>query len=299
MKIFSGTSNKPLAEKIARSLEIQLSPLEVHIFPDGERRVRVEADVVDQDVVIVQSTSTPVDQNYMELFFLIDAAKRNGASFVTVVVPYIGYQRQDHIFRSGEAVSMEVIARILDSLGVGKIIALDLHTIKIPEFFSIPFEEVSALPIFAEFIRGLGVENSVLVSPDMGGQRRINILSELLEGMPYIATVKDRDLQSGTIQMSGIEGILPKDTKKAFIVDDMISSGNTIVQSANLLKSLGIEQIYVFATHVIFSDHAPTHLQESLVQRVYVTDSVFIPKEKKFEKLEVFSVAALIAQHLK
>src|SRR5579859_2348599 len=127
MKIFSGSSNKPLAEKVAHSLGLHLSPLEVHIFPDGERRVRVETDVLDEDIVVVQSTSTPVDQNYMELFFLVDAAKRNGAKSVTVVMPYVGYERQDHIFRSGEAVSLEVISAIIEGLGVDKVIGLDVH----------------------------------------------------------------------------------------------------------------------------------------------------------------------------
>jgi len=298
MKIFSGSSNKSLAEKIAKHLSIQLSPLEVHIFPDGERRVRVETDVVEQDVVIVQSTSTPVDQNYMELFFLIDAAKRNGARSVTVVMPYVGYERQDHIFRSGEAVSLEVVAAIIEGLGVNKVIGFDVHTVKLAEQFGIEFEELTALPIFADFIRDLGCENGVLVSPDMGGVRRVKMLSEFLEGMPYVATVKDRDLENGTIQMSGIEGSIETGTKKAFIIDDMISSGKTAVESAQLLQKHGVEEAYIFVTHPIFSADAPEYLQNSLVKKVFVTDSVFVPSEKHFPKLQIISIADLIASVL-
>src|SRR5260221_598900 len=138
MLIFSGTSNKQLAETIAFYLRIPTSPLEVHVFPDGEKRVRVLEKVVDEDVVIVQPTAPPVDINYMELFFLSDAAKRSGAKSITAVVPYLGYQRQDHIFQEGEAVSLDVVAHALETAGVNKIVTVDLHSIKIPEVFKIP-----------------------------------------------------------------------------------------------------------------------------------------------------------------
>ena len=153
MKIISGSSNLLLAEKIAENLHLSLTPREIFIFPDGERRIRIEESVVDEDCVVVQSTATPTDTNYMELFFLVDALKRSGAHRVTLVMPYVGYQRQDHVFRDGEAVSMQVIIKTLEAVGVDKLICVDLHAYRIQELFTIPVKHFSALPLFAEEIK--------------------------------------------------------------------------------------------------------------------------------------------------
>ena len=315
MKLFSGSSNKPLAEKIAETLNTKLSPIETMIFPDGERRVKLNTDVVEEDTVVIQSTNTPVDQNYIELFFIIDALKRSGAKSVTAVIPYLGYQRQDHVFRDGEVVSLEVMIRFLESLKVDSVIALDLHSIKIPELFNIPVTHLSGLPLFAQRIKSKAfntlvdsddpkdfLKDTILVSPDMGGLRRIEQMSEVLDAMPWIATVKDRDLRTGDITIKQFDGPLnPSELpgKRALIVDDMISSGNTVIQSAQLLKDNGVGSCDVFATHAIFSEDAPELLQDSSIDRVYVTDSVFIPEEKFFPKLHVLSTAEMVAKALK
>ncbi len=297
MKIFSGSSNKPLAKKIARGLGQKLSPLEIFIFSDGERRVRIEEHIVGEDAVIVQSTSTPGDQNYMELFFMADAAARSGAKSITAVVPYLGYQRQDHVFRDGEAVSMDVIVETLEAVGINSLIAFDLHSIKIPEVFKIPVLHLSALPLFAEEIgcRGWITPDTVLVSPDMGGIRRIKILSGLLGKMPFAAIEKQRDLATGRVEALRIEG---KVARRAIMVDDMISSGSTMVKAAELLHERGVEEVYVFATHPVFSARAPMLLQDSLIQDIYVTDTVYIPLDKYFPKLTVLSVADRIAKEI-
>lgn len=297
MKVFSGSSNKPLAEKIAKELKTKLSPLEIHVFPDGEKRIRVLEKVVDEHCVVVQSTSTPADQNYMELFFIVDAVKRSGAKTVTAVIPYLGYQRQDHIFRDGEAVSLEVVIRTLEAVGMDKLILFDLHSIKIPELFHIPVSHLSALPLFAEKIKEQKWTNSetTLVSPDMGGVRRIKQLCEMLSGMPYASIVKNRDLATGKLTAERVEGGLKK---RALIVDDMISSGGTIISAVNLLLRKGVSEIYVFATHPVFSGAAAEVLQKSAVQKVFVTDTIEVSKKKQFPKLEVISVAGMIAKEL-
>lgn len=297
VKIFSGTSNRPLAEKIAKDLNLTLSNLEVFVFPDGEKRVRVLDKVLDEDVIIVQSASNPTDENYMQLFFTIDALKRNGAKSITAVVPYFGYQRQDHIFREGENVSVKVIAGFLEKVGVNELIAVDLHSIKIKEAFNIPIAHLSALSIFAKTIKEKGWDkDSVLISPDMGGVRRIKILSEMLGNIPFAVIEKNRDLATGVVTADKIEG---KISKRAIVVDDMISSGGTISIAAELLKKNGVEEIIVFATHPVFSKEAPKVLQESDVKSVYVTDTIFVPSEKRFPKLEILSVAEMIAASLK
>lgn len=337
MKIFSGSANKPLAEKIAQKLNLELSPLEIHSFPDGEKRVRVLDKVLDEDVVLVQPTSPPVNLNYMELFLILDALKRSGAKTITAVIPYLGYQRQDHIFREGEGVTFSMVAKILETLKIDKIITFDLHTIKIPEFFKIPVVHLSAIPLFAKKIEEIArgpvplrpvgarsslfasktertarqsgalpratprnytpyANNCVLVSPDMGGIRRIKQLSELLGNVPVASTVKNRDLKTGKIESHTFEGDVRG--KKAIVLDDMISTGETIEACVNLLKENGASEIKLFATHPVFSKNASERLSNLPVEKVYVTDSVYVPEEKQFAKLEILSIAALVAKNL-
>ena len=295
MKIFSGTSNKPLASKIAQKLGQDLSPLEIHVFPDGEKRVRVLEKVVGEDCIVIQSTSPEPDKNYMELFFIVDALKRSGASRIKAVIPYLGYERQDHVFRDGEAVSLEVITTLLKWGGVDEVVSFDLHSIRIPEIFEIKLNHLSALSIFAEKIRKIGGD-IVLVSPDMGGVRRIKILSEMLGNMPFAVITKDRNLATGKITASGIDGEVKEN---AVIVDDMISTGGTIAQAASLLREKGTKSIYVFATHAVFSNEAPSILSNSVLQKVFVTDTIDIPEKKKFSKLEILSVSGMIAESIK
>ena len=297
MKVFSGSASRDLAMGIAGWMGAKLSSREHHIFPDGEQRIQISESVLDDDTVIVQSTGMPVDNNYMELFFTIDALKRSGAKSVTAVVPYLGYQRQDHVFRDGEARSLEVVIAFLEEAGADKFICVDLHSIKIAELFSKPIVHVSALPLFAKVIKenGFLTERDFLVSPDMGGIRRIGKLSVMLSEMSYVAIEKDRDLKSGNIEASTLHGEVKK---RALIVDDMISSGKTIDLACNILSEKGVEEIYVFATHAVFSDEAPEILQNSKAKKVYLTDTLFIPEKKRFDKLEILSVADAIAGEL-
>lgn len=294
--IFSGSSNKELAESVARYLNLAVSSLEITVFPDGERRIRVIDDVLEKDTFVIQPTATPGDQNYMELFLIVDALRRSGARSVTGIVPYLGYQRQDHVFRSGEAVSLEVISETLERVGLSKIVCLDLHSVKIPEVFSIPVLHLSALPLFAQKIREIMETlegKTILVTPDMGGIRRIKQLSEMLDNMPYAIIEKDRDLETGSIRDASIDREVKDRT--AFIVDDMISTGKTIIAAAKLLKENGVNKIYVFATHGVLSKEAPEILESELIEKVYLTDSVYVPEEKKFPKLEIISIADTIA----
>lgn len=318
MKLFSGSSNTSLGHHIAEKLGVALSPVDVHIFPDGERRIRVSENVVGEHCWVVQSANTPVDTNYMELFFLIDALKRNGAEFVTAIVPYFGYQRQDHIFRDGEAVSLEVVINILERLGIDRLVSLDMHSVKIPDLFTVPVNHLSALPLFAsvipDLIRNPGIDftvkgtsvarlrgndnNMVLVSPDMGGIARIKKISELLDNMPFAVVEKNRDRTTGDITSGGIaEGSLAG-KKHAILVDDMIASGKTMILAADELKKHGVEEVTVFATHAIFSEGAPKRLQESSIDTVFVTDTVQVPEDKQFAKLKILTVSDIIAEEM-
>jgi ribose-phosphate pyrophosphokinase len=298
MKLFAGSASLEFGKKVASYLGLHLGDIEHHIFPDGEQRVRLKESVVDEDVVVIQSTGMPTDQNYIELFLLLDAAKRNGARFVTAVIPYVGYARQDHVFRTGEARSLEVLIHFMETAGATKIVTFDLHSIKIPELFQIPVVHLSALPLFASEIklRGWLDKDTVLVSPDMGGKRRIQQLSAMLYNMPYITVEKDRDLSTGEISARVIYGEVKR---RCILVDDIISSGKTILQAIELLIRKGAKEVNVFATHAVFSEKAPYLLQRSAAQKIFVTDTIFVPEEKRFEKLEVLSVADAIAGELR
>lgn len=294
MKIFGGSASRELATNIAGFSDLRLSPIEHHIFPDGEQRIKLSDSVLDEDTVIVQSTGMPVDKNFMELFFTIDALKRSGAKSVTAVVPYLGYSRQDHIFREGEARSLEVVVSFLEEAGADRFIGVDFHSVKIAELFSKPVVHLSALPIFAKVIKenGFLTEDDFLVSPDMGGIRRIGKLSVMLSEMPYVAIEKDRDTTSGDIKAETIHGEVKK---RALIVDDMISSGKTIALCCDKLYEKGVEEMYVFATHAVLSDDGPEILQNCRAKKVYLTDTLSIPEKKRFEKLEILSVSDMIA----
>ncbi len=296
MKVFSGSANRPLAEKVAERLNTSLSPLEIRSFPDGEKRIRIKENLVEENAVLIQSTNPPVNLNYMELFLIADTIKRNGVAKLSVVAPYLGYQRQDHIFREGEGVTFKTMVRLIEAVGIDRLTTFDLHTIKIPEFFKIPIVHLSAIPIFAQKIKKLG-KNLVLVSPDMGGIRRIKEASSMLGDMSYAVIDKDRDLETGKIKVESLEGEVKG--KTAVIIDDMISTGKTIVEGANFLKEKGAEGVFAFATHGVFSKDAAETLQKSPFEKVFVTDTIYIPEEKQFPKLEIISIADLIAKNLK
>ena len=342
MKIFSGTSNPALAQKIAEELKIPLGKLEIFTFADGEKRIRILDKVLEEDCIVVQPTSPPADSNYMELFFIIDGLKRSGARSITAVIPYLGYQRQDHVFRDGEAVSLEVVVETLQSTGVSKIICFDLHSIKIPELFRLPLVHLSALPLFAEKIKELArgpatrfppasarsqntdmravgnpsspvtsnlaregassaytleANSYVLISPDMGGIRRIKELSELLGNMPYAVIDKDRNLSTDEVEAVDLSGDVKG--KTAIMVDDMISTGKTMVVGSKLLLEKGAKRVLVFATHPVFSDDSKETLENSPIGKVVVCDTISVPKEKQFKKLEILSIAKLVAGSLK
>jgi len=299
MILFGDELNESLSSGVGKELSLEVHFPEVTVFPDGERRVRIVQDVVDAHVVFVKTASVTqnVDSFLIETAFLIDSFKRSGASKVTGIIPYLPYCRADHVFRSGEAVPLEVVIHLFESSGLTKIVFVDPHTIKMPEMFSIDVVNVSALSLFASKIKEIGFDpdNSVIVSPDMGGLRRMEQLSEMVGGLPFTSIEKDRDYDTGKIKASGIHG----DVKKTcFIVDDIISSGRTIVQAVEKLSEGGAEEIYVFATHPILSENAVEILQNSKATKIIVTDALPVPQEKMFEKLEVLSVASEVTNKI-
>lgn len=297
MMVFSGSCSIELSQKIAKHLDCDISPIEISVFPDKERRIKLKENVLEKDTIIIQSTGQSPDENYMELFLIIDALKRSGAKSVKALIPYLGYQRQDHIFRDGEAVSSEVIAEILEKVGMNELFSFDFHTPKILEMFSVPVHHLSALPVFSQKIKkDFDTNEIVLVSPDMGGIRRIKQISAMLGNIPFAAIIKNRDLNTGNINNSGLDGSVRG--KIAIMVDDMISTGTTMVEACDLLLENGALKVYAFSTHAILAKDASDILQKSKIEKVIVSDTLEIPKEKEFAKLEILSVAEIAAKAL-
>lgn len=299
MVFFGDQNNVGLSEGLALGLNVPVLYPDVKVFPDGERRVGLTQKVVDEDVVFLKTASiTPnIDSFVIELGFLIDAIKRSGASNITGVIPYIPYSRADHLFADGESVPVEVVIHFLESAGLSKVIHVDPHALKIEEMFTIPQESLTALPLFADKIRNIGFDpkDCALVSPDMGGLRKVKMLSQLLDNAPYIILEKERDHVSGGVTVSKMTGEVKK---RCFVIDDIISSGGTIIKALEQLEKKGAEEMHVFATHGILSENASSILQASKAKKVYITDSIPVAEGKQFKKLEVISLAKVIASKL-
>lgn len=298
MHLIGDSLNTQLSDKLGEILHLPVEYPELHIFPDSEKRVRLLQEVVGQDVLIIKSLQAPVDSHLVELAFLIDAAKRGGAESVFAITPYFAYQRADHVFRAGEAVPLEVVIKMIEASGLDRIIVADSHSVKLPDLFIIPTENVSAVSLFAEKIQSLApdVSNISVVSPDTGGIRSIKILSEMLGNCQWMTINKERDLEVGSVVASGHEGEV-KET--CFIIDDIISTGETAVEAIEYLIEQGAKTVYVMATHPVFSGEATSLLQNSSAARIFVTDSLGIPEEKRFDKLEILSLAPVIAKKIK
>ncbi len=299
MIIIGDPQNKPLSEGIAKKLACELIYPDIFIFPDSEQRVKLDPDkIFGQKVYILKSCNMPVDTDTMQLAFIIDAAVRAGADKVIGIIPYLPYMRADHVFRTGEASPLEIVIKLIEAAGLNEIIIVDPHSIKIPEMFKIGIKNLSALKLFAQKIEEIepNKDNITIVSPDMGGLRRLGLMDELLgENVNKVTINKDRDHESGEVKVAAYSGQI---RGKCFIVDDIISTGKTIIQAVETLKENGAEEVFVLATHPVFSQDADEMLEKSAVRKVYVTDSLPVPAEKSFDKLEILSISGLIADSI-
>jgi ribose-phosphate pyrophosphokinase len=290
--IFSGNSNPQLASEIAKQLNLPLGKVEIIRFADSECRVQIEEDVEGKDVFIVQSVSDPVDENLMELLLMGDAVKRGEPRKIVAVLPYHGYARQDRVHRQGECLSAQVVAKLIESVGFDKLITLELHNEAILGFFKIPVVHLSGLSIFQPLVEKIKGE-VVIITPDAGALKRAQKFAEDLD-LPLALIEKKRDLsQAHKILSMKVVGEV-KD-KIAIIVDDVIVTGGTLVNGAHLLKQKGAKQVIAIATHADFVGGSDKILEDSPVDKVWVTDTIPVPEDKRFPKLQIFSIVPIIA----
>lgn len=294
LKIFALNSNKPLAEKIAKEVGVELGKSSVKRFSDGEIQINIEESIRGDDIYLIQSTSAPVNDNLMELLIMIDALRRASAHTISVVIPYYGYARQDRKARSREPITAKLVANMLERAGATRVLALDLHAAQIQGFFDIPVDHLMGAPLLADYFIRNGYTNAdtVVVSPDHGGVTRARKLAEFLKAP--IAIIDKRRPRPNVAEVMNIVGHVKG--KKCIIIDDMIDTAGTITLAAQALKDAGAIEVQVAATHAVFSGPAVERLQNSAIERVIVTDSINLAEDKKIDKLVIVSVGPLIGR---
>ena len=304
-KLFSGTSNPKLSAGVSHLLHLPLAASEVVRFENSEIRVRVHEDVKNHTCVLIQSTSNPTDTHLMELFFFCDALRRQEAKKVIGIIPYFGYARQDVQHRPGECVSVNVIIKFLESIGFYKVYTVNLHDEATEGVFSIPFKNINAFPVLAKeiqkYLKSVSTDLTAVVSPDHGGVERARKFSDVLFGHQNhtISVVeKKRDLEhiheSVALDLYGdVKG------KVAILVDDMITSGGTLIHAAQLCLDRGATKVLAAVVHHDFAPDAAQKLQSSSIERLFTTDTIALKEDQKFEKLHEVSIALVLAEEIK
>lgn len=282
MKLFAGNATPELAQRVADRLYTKLGNCNVGRFSDGEISVEINENVRGSDVFIIQSTCAPTNDNLMELIVMIDALRRASAGRITAVIPYFGYSRQDRRVRSARVpITAKVVADFLSSVGVDRVLTVDLHAEQIQGFFDVPVDNVFGTPILLNDMLGRNFdEPPVVVSPDIGGVVRARAVAKLLDDTD-LAIIDKRRPKANVSQVMHIIGEV--EGRDCIIVDDMIDTGGTLCKAAEALKEHGAKRVFAYATHPVFSGAAPKNIKESVIDHVIVTDS--IPLAPEFAEL--------------
>jgi len=292
LQVFTGNSNPGLAEAIMRFLGMPLGRAVVGRFKNGETRVKLEENVRGSDVFVIQSMQAPVNEHLMEMLIMIDALRRSSAARITAVIPYYGYAKQEKKSSGREPISAKLVSNLLVTAGAQRILTIDLHAPAIEGFFDIPVDHLRAGPMLAEHFRRQLLENVVVVSPDAGGVGRAEDF-RIRIGADLAIIAKKRIVvdKPEVIEMVGdVAG------KTALLVDDMISTGGTLVEAANALLGRGAKEVFACAVHGLFADGAARKMRESGITKAVVTDTVPLPEHERDSAIEVISMAPLLAE---
>ena len=297
MKILSGTSNLSLSRNIARQIKLKLVNTNIKTFADGEVYVEINENIRGNSVFVIQSTSTPANDNLMELLLCIDALRRSSAKNITAVIPYFGYARQDRKVVPRTSISAKLVSNLITNAGANRIVTVDLHSGQIQGFFDIPVDNLFTTPLFARYIKkNLKNKNLICVSPDVGGVQRTRGLATKIN--VDLAIIDKRRPQPGKSQVMRIIGNVQN--KECIIVDDIIDSGGTIVNAADALIREGAKSVYVFVTHAVLSGEAINKIKKSKINKLIITDSIDNAKKiKNVSKIQVLSIAPLMAEAIK
>ena len=297
MKILSGTSNNKLSKDISKKLKSKLVNTNIKRFADGEIYIEINENIRGNSVFVIQSTSTPANDNLMELLLCLDALKRSSAKSITAVIPYFGYARQDRKVAPRTSISAKVVSNLISMAGANRVVTVDLHAGQIQGFFDIPVDNLFTTPLFARFIKkSFKNKKLICVSPDVGGVQRTRGLATKLK--TDLAIIDKRRPKPGKSQVMNLIGDVRG--KTCLIVDDIIDSGGTIVNAAEVLKRKGATEIYVFITHGVLSGDASRKIKNSKIKKLFITDTIDNSKKiKNNNKIEVLSISTLMAEAIK
>ncbi|SHO21761.1 Ribose-phosphate pyrophosphokinase-Phosphoribosyl pyrophosphate synthase [Moritella viscosa] len=298
MKLFAGNATPELAQKVADRLFIQLGKAKVGRFSDGEISVEIEENVRGGDIFILQSTCAPTNDNLMELIVMVDAMRRASAGRITAVIPYFGYARQDRRVRSSRVpITAKVVADFLSSVGVDRVLTVDLHAEQIQGFFDVPVDNIFGTPVLLEDMQEKNLENPVIVSPDIGGVVRARANAKLLDEAD-LAIIDKRRPKANVAQVMHIIGDV-KD-RDCILVDDMIDTGGTLCAAATALKKNGAKRVFAYATHPVFSGNAVENLRNSCIDEIVVTDSIPLsPEVAALPNVRVLSLSPMLAESIR
>ncbi len=296
VKIFSGNSNRKLAEKICKELNMPLGDAKVGSFSDGEITVNFNESVRGKDVYLIQSVSPPLVNRYlMELLIMIDACKRASAKSISAVIPYYGYARQDRKAKARDPISAKLVADLLEKAGADRVLSMDLHAAQIQGYFNIPVDHLMGIPILSEYFNNKKIEDLVVVSPDLGSVARARKFADRLDSS--IAIIDKRRPKANVSEIMNIIGDI--DGKNVILIDDMIDTAGTITQGAKALKDLGAKEVYACCTHPVLSGPALERLENSVIKELVVLDTIHLEEEKILDKMTVLSAAPLFAEVMK
>ena len=297
MKILTGNSNKQLSNKISKNLKNKLVNTSIRKFADGEIYIEINENIRGNSIFIIQSVSSPANDNLMELLLCIDALKRSSAKNITAVIPYFGYARQDRKVVPRTSISAKLVSNLITNAGADRVVTVDLHAGQIQGFFDIPVDNLFATPIFAKHIkRKIKSNNIICVAPDVGGVERARALGKKLD--VGLAIVDKRRPSPGKSQVMNVFGNVKN--KICILTDDIIDSGGTIVNAADALVKRGAKEVHVYATHGVFSGDAVKKIKSSKIKNLVITDSIdSSDKLKKVRNIEVLSISILLAEAIK
>jgi ribose-phosphate pyrophosphokinase len=294
VKIFSGTSNPPLARAIAASIGVELGQCTVSSFPDGETFVKIEENVRGEDVFVVQSTSPPTNHNLMELFIIIDALRRASASRITAVIPFYGYARQDRKDQPRVPITAKLIANLLVAAGTNRVLTMDLHAQQIQGFFDIPVDHLYAAPVMYDYLKLKHIPDLVVVSPDVGGLKMAYAYSQVLD--TDLAIIAKRRKSHSDVESMAIIGDIQG--KNILMVDDMTETAGTLAAGAELLCKRGAGMICACVSHAILNDIGIDRLRKSKIDELITTDTVLRPPIDGV-KITTLTVAGLLGEAIK
>ena len=299
LDIFTGTANPEFASEVSEILGIKISKADVGYFSDGELKVEIEENVRGHDTFIIQSTCSPTNKNVMEIMLIADALKRSSASRITAVVPYYGYARQDRRVRSARVpISAKVVSDMFSSVGINRVLTLDLHSETIQGFFDMPADNVYATKLMVEDIsKNYSKDNLVIVSPDVGGVVRSRALAKYLDGLDLAIIDKRRDKANESEVMNIIGDVAGKE---CIVPDDIIDTAGTLCNAAKTLKDSGASKVSAYITHPVLSGPAIERISNSEIDELVVTNSIPLTKDgQKCSKIRVISIAPLISECIK